>query len=49
MHAVLNKTREVDFLAPLLLIMYLLPVFWMAGTKKIEGFEEIVEWFGNSE
>ncbi|MBA6262239.1 DoxX family protein [Colwellia sp. Bg11-12] len=49
MHAVLNKTREVDFLAPLLLRMYLVPVFWMAGTKKIEGFEGIVEWFGNSE
>jgi putative oxidoreductase len=48
-HAMLNKTREVDFLAPLLLRMYLVPVFWMAGTKKIEGFEEIVEWFGNSE
>nr|WP_310649677.1 MULTISPECIES: DoxX family protein [unclassified Colwellia] len=48
-HAMLNKTREVDFLAPLLLRMYLVPIFWMAGTKKIEGFEEIVEWFGNSE
>ena len=32
-----------------MLRMYLVPVFWMAGTKKIEGFEGIVEWFGNSE
>ena len=32
-----------------MLRMYLVPVFWMAGTKKIEGFEGIVEWFGNTE
>jgi uncharacterized membrane protein YphA (DoxX/SURF4 family) len=48
-HSLLNKTRQVDFLAPLMLRMYLVPVFWMAGTKKIEGFEGIVEWFGNSD
>ena len=48
-HTLLNKTRSVDFLAPLMLRMYLVPVFWMAGTKKIEGFEGIVEWFGNTE
>ena len=45
----LNKTRQADFLAPLMLRMYLVPVFWMAGTKKIEGFQGIVEWFGNTE
>lgn len=48
-HSLLNKTQNVDFLAPLMLRMYLVPVFWMAGTKKIEGFEGIVEWFGNTE
>jgi len=48
-HLLLNKTRSIDFLAPLMLRMYLVPVFWMAGTKKIEGFEGIVQWFGNSE
>tara|TARA_R110001583_G_scaffold106334_1_gene254577 strand:- start:2126 stop:2746 length:621 start_codon:yes stop_codon:yes gene_type:complete len=48
-HTLLNKTRQADFLAPLMLRMYLVPVFWMAGTKKIEGFEGIVEWFGNTE
>ncbi|MFT5760077.1 MAG: putative oxidoreductase [Alteromonadaceae bacterium] len=48
-HSLLNKTRKIDFIAPLMLRMYLVPVFWMAGTKKIEGFEGIVEWFGNSE
>ena len=48
-HALLNKTRDIDFLGPLLLRMYLVPVFWMAGTKKVEGFEGVVEWFGNTE
>jgi uncharacterized membrane protein YphA (DoxX/SURF4 family) len=48
-HSLINRTRNIDFLAPLMLRMYLVPVFWMAGTKKIEGFEGIVQWFGNSE
>lgn len=48
-HSLLNKTRAADFLAPLMLRIYLVPVFWMAGTKKIEGFEGIVEWFGNTD
>ena len=29
-----NKTRAVDFLGPLALRLYLMPVFWMAGSKK---------------
>ncbi len=49
LHSLIDKTRQIDFLAPLMLRMYLVPVFWMAGTKKIEGFEGIVEWFGNTE
>jgi len=48
-HLLLNKTQQLDFLAPLLLRMYLVPVFWMAGSKKVEGFDGIVEWFGNSD
>ncbi len=49
LHALLNKSQQLDFLAPLMLRMYLVPVFWMAGSKKVEGFENIVEWFGNSD
>lgn len=45
----LDKTRSLDFLAPLLLRLYLVPIFWMAGTNKIEGFNDIVSWFGNAE
>lgn len=47
MHNSLNKTRAMDFLAPLALRLYLFPIMWMAGTTKLEGFSGTVEWFGN--
>lgn len=40
-------TRQVDFLAPLALRLYLAPVFWVAGMNKLTGFDDVVEWFGN--
>lgn len=49
----LNKTRAVDFLAPLALRLYLAPVFWMAANKKWNPFDSesslapTIEWFGN--
>lgn len=48
----LDKTRALDFLAPLLLRLYLVPVFWMAGANKINFStlmpnESVVQWFGN--
>jgi len=33
----LDRTRAVDFLAPLALRLYLVPIFWMAGSKKLEN------------
>ena len=33
----LDKTRALDFLAPLALRLYLVPVFWMAGSKKLNN------------
>ncbi len=45
----LNKTRKLDFLAPLLMRLYLVPIFWMAGTHKVVGFDNIVQWFGNAD
>ena len=41
--------RNIDFLAPLALRLYLVPVFLTAGMNKVNGFENVVEWFGNSE
>ena len=43
----LNATRAVDFLGPLALRLYLVPVFWMAGTKKLGSMEDTIAWFGN--
>jgi len=43
----LDRTRAADFLAPLALRLYLAPVFWMAGTKKLGNMEATIAWFGN--
>jgi len=44
-----DKTKCLDFLAPLLLRLYLVPIFWMAGTTKFANFSDTAEWFGNSD
>lgn len=49
LQALLDRTRQADFLAPLFLRLYLVPVFWMAGTQKYHSFSDTAEWFGNSE
>ncbi|HSN70438.1 MAG TPA: DoxX family protein [Steroidobacteraceae bacterium] len=41
--------RHVDFLGPLALRLYLVPVFWVAGMNKVTGFEGVVAWFGNAD
>ena len=41
----LDKTKSADFFAPLFLRLYLVPVFWMAGMQKVNGFPGTVEWF----
>ncbi|MDG1124763.1 MAG: DoxX family protein [Pseudomonadales bacterium] len=43
----LDKINITDFVAPLLLRLYLVPVFWMAGTMKLGSMESTIEWFGN--
>ena len=45
----LDRTRQADFLAPLLLRLYLVPIFWMAGTQKYNSFSDTAEWFGNAD
>ena len=45
----LNASKAVDFIAPLLLRLYLAPIFWMAGTQKFGHFSSTVEWFGNAD
>lgn len=43
----LSQGQRLDFLAPLLLRLYLVPVFWMAGTHKLADMDSIIAWFGN--
>ena len=47
LHGLLDETRRADFLAPLLLRLYLAPVFWMAGTNKLADMDSTIAWFGN--
>lgn len=44
---VLNCTRCADGIAPLLLRLYLAPVFLQAGWNKLSHFEDTAAWFGN--
>lgn len=44
---ILDSFRAIDFLAPLALRLYLVPIFWMAGTKKLADMDSTIAWFGN--
>lgn len=39
----------VSPLASLGIRLYLVPVFWMAGTQKLHHFQDTVDWFGNAD
>jgi uncharacterized membrane protein YphA (DoxX/SURF4 family) len=51
----LNTTLKLDFLAPLAIRLYLVPVFWMAANNKWNPFnpesslDSVIDWFGNKE
>lgn len=45
----IKLSQPLDFLGPLLLRIYLAPIFWMAGTEKFASFDNTAEWFGNQE
>ena len=49
LHDYLDITRALDFLGPLALRLYLVPIMWMAGMHKYTGFDDTVAWFGNAE
>jgi putative oxidoreductase len=46
-HDLLNATKKWDFLAPLLLRLFLSVVFISAGWNKLASFDSTVAWFGN--
>ncbi len=43
----LDSTRVFDFLGPLALRLYLVPIFWMAGTNKLADMDSVIAWFGD--
>ena len=45
----IDASYHFDFIAPLLLRLYLFPIFWMAGMHKFNSFNDTVSWFGNTE
>ena len=54
--SVLDSVRNrLDLIAPLLLRLYLVPVFWVAGNNKWNpldansSLDSVIEWFGNAE
>lgn len=49
LHGWANVTNKIDFLGPLALRLYLVPVFWVAGTNKLGGMDNVINWFGNAE
>ena len=46
-NAIFLRLKYIDGLAPLALRLYLVPVFWVAGTTKLSGMEDTIAWFGN--
>ncbi len=45
----LGEVKKADFIVPILLRLYLAPVFWMAGMNKIGDMGSVIEWFGNDD
>jgi uncharacterized membrane protein YphA (DoxX/SURF4 family) len=47
--AIFPRLQYLDGLAPLGLRLYLAYPFWLAGTTKLSGIENTIQWFGNAE
>jgi len=41
----LDRTQTLDFIAPLLIRLYLAPIMWMAGTRKLAHIDSTISWF----
>lgn len=49
LQAILDKSKELDFIVLVAIRLYLVPVLWMAGTQKLLHMSSTIEWFGNTE
>ena len=45
--AIFPRLQYADGLGPLAMRLYLVPIFWVAGTTKLGGIEDTIAWFGN--
>lgn len=45
----MTQLQKLDFIAPLMIRLYLIPIFWMAGINKFQHFDSTAMWFGNME
>ncbi|CAA0109874.1 Putative oxidoreductase CatD [Zhongshania aliphaticivorans] len=48
-NAIGNALTPLNGLPSLALRLYLVPVFWMAGSSKMMHFADTAQWFGNSD
>lgn len=46
---IINSLSNIDGIAPLLIRLYLAPIFIQAGWNKLTAFESTVQWFGNAD
>jgi uncharacterized membrane protein YphA (DoxX/SURF4 family) len=44
----LEFSKNFDFLGPLAIRLYMLPILYVGARAKINGFDGVVEWFSNS-
>jgi uncharacterized membrane protein YphA (DoxX/SURF4 family) len=42
-----KHSGRLDFIVLLIIRLYLIPIFWMAGMNKLQAFDSTVSWFGN--
>lgn len=45
----IKQIQQIDWLAPLFIRLYLVPVFAMAVIQKAQHFDSTVTWFGNTD
>lgn len=44
-----EQLKKIDFLGPLAIRLYLVPIFWMAGMQKFNNINSTIAWFGNAD
>jgi uncharacterized membrane protein YphA (DoxX/SURF4 family) len=47
-HNIVMWLQRFNFLAPVAIRAYLVPIFWMAGTMKLGDIHAVAAWFGNA-